>query len=355
MEATKFDHRVVMTPFWTVGGPDMESMKALGCPFGPKCEYRELLGDSVTGLQREPFNRGELKDIYKHGFKKRIWHPEYHARTHFDHKKWIAIMREKKDAAALACFNMSLVCATVGYDLRSENTMFDTETEQMEWFKGGVQTFEKIWGYKPAVHSSPHNVSGKFLANIVEELGLIGVDNPLPESPEATISTIDRARFDPFNLNFDYDKTWQQLLEELQNKPYLSLAYHAQNSFTTMYSPEQHNALMEIFRKTIRKLREIPGVVFVTSSELHQIRTFGYSMEVWSDSFVFRNYNLHSVKLKVKNLKAVNFYGADWSGKSLELVQLNGLENDRTHQRTEVGATITLLPNSVYELRLEQN
>jgi len=355
MEATKFEHRVVMTPFWTVGGPDMEAMQGLGCPFSPQCEYRELLGDHVTGLQREPFNRGDLKDIYQHGFKKRFWHPEYHARSHFDHKKWLSLMRDKQDTASLACFNFSLVCATVGYDLRSENTMFEDEQQQFEWFQGGVNTFENIWGYRPAVHSSPHNVTGKYLANIVKQLGFIGVDNPIPGAPEDAVSTIDRARFDPFNINFDYEKTWKLLLEELQNKPYLSLAYHAQNSFTSMYTPEQHRELMEIFRKTVRKLREYPGVVFVTSSELHQIRTKGYSMEVWYDGFILRNYSPQPVVLKAKNLKSVYYYGADWSGKSLELVQLSGLENERIHQRTEVGATITLQPNTVYELRIEQN
>jgi hypothetical protein len=354
MEAGKYDHRVVITPFWTVGGPDMESMKALGCPESPNCEYRELLSDHESGLQKPPFNRGELKPVYMHGFKKRLWHPEYHARTHFDHKKWLNLLQVKKDAASLACFEMDLVCATVGYDLRSENTMFDNEKEQFGWFEKGVQTFEKIWGYKPAVHSSPHNVTGKYLANIVKQLDFVGVDNPIPGAPEDAVSTIDRARFDPFNLNFDWDTTWKLLLEELQSKSHLSLAFHAQNTFTEMYTEQQHKDLMDVFRKAIRKIREYPGVVFVTSSELHQIRTKGWSMELWSDSFVFRNYSPRPVTLKVKNLKSMFYYGPDWSGRSLELIQLNGPENDRTRERTEVGAIIHLQPNNVYELRLEE-
>jgi hypothetical protein len=95
-------------------------------------------------------------------------------------------------------------------------------------------------------------------------------------------------------------------------------------------------------------------VVFVTSSELHQIRTKGWSTEVWADSFVFRNYSPQVVTLKAKNLKSVFYYGADWSGRSLELVQVSGPENDRVRERTEVGGTIRLLPNTVYELRLEE-
>ena len=49
----KIDHQVVITPFWTVGGPDIESMKKLGCPDSPNCEYREFLSDNISGFKKK--------------------------------------------------------------------------------------------------------------------------------------------------------------------------------------------------------------------------------------------------------------------------------------------------------------
>lgn len=311
----------------------------------------------IIGLERPPFNRKDLREVYKHGFKRRLWHPEYHARSHFDFKKWINLMKSKKDLAALECFKFDLVCATIGYDLRSENTMFDSFEEQFNWFKGGIETFEKIWGYKPTVHSSPHNVSGKYLADIVKMLDFYGVDNPIPNISNNNynlISTIDRARFDPFSMNFNYETTWKKIQQELEQKNYIVLAYHAQNTFTEMYTRERHQELMDVIKKTIQKLREFyPHIAFVTSGELHQILMKGWSMEVWSDSFIFRNYNPQPVIIKIKNLKNFYSYGADWNGKFLELVQLSGPEDFRRKKIVEVGDIIELEPNSIYEIHIE--
>ena len=50
--------------------------------------------NSSGGLAARPFHRGDLRSAYQEGFRRRLWHPEYHGRSHFDHKAWVAYLRE---------------------------------------------------------------------------------------------------------------------------------------------------------------------------------------------------------------------------------------------------------------------
>jgi len=158
-------------------------------------------------------------------------------------------------------------------------------------------------------------------------------------------------RFDPFATDFIWDKAWGDIRSELNTFGKVTLAYHAQNTFDYTYSKEKHLELMEIFAKTVESLRqEYPTVVFVTSSELHQIQTQGWSEEVWSDGFVFRNYNKTPIQVTVRNLMDVYNFAPDWTDKELRLEDMNGVLKERT---VYVGSEIELLPNVVYKVSLK--
>ena len=92
--------RVVLTPFFVVAGPDFKAMRRTGCPLLPSCEYRELFWhNSSGGLSRSPFSRGDLRELYLSLFREGLWHPEFHGRSHFDSRAWVAYLREGDDHA----------------------------------------------------------------------------------------------------------------------------------------------------------------------------------------------------------------------------------------------------------------
>ena len=82
--------QAVITPFFIMGGPDIQAMKELGCPLSERCQYREMLWDSSDGgHSRAPFNRGLMRPLYQLLFREGVWHPEYHGRSHIAPKKCV--------------------------------------------------------------------------------------------------------------------------------------------------------------------------------------------------------------------------------------------------------------------------
>jgi hypothetical protein len=89
-----YRQKLVLTPYFVVAGPDFEAMRETGCPTQPSCEYRELFWhNSSGGLARPPYRRGDLRGAYMDLFREGLWHPEYHGRSHFDTRAWVAYLR----------------------------------------------------------------------------------------------------------------------------------------------------------------------------------------------------------------------------------------------------------------------
>jgi len=145
---------VVLTPFFTVGGPDFKAMRNMGCPSNDSCLYKESLLDAKEwGLSMPPFNRGDLRSLYKMGFEKGLWHPEYHGLAHFNYKNWAEGLKNN-DPNGVICFNLGVVCLTNHLDLRSENLIDHSYEEQLSIFRRGTIAFENFLGYKAKANSS---------------------------------------------------------------------------------------------------------------------------------------------------------------------------------------------------------
>jgi len=223
--------------------------------------------------------------------------------------------------------------------------------QQMDTFTRGIKAFENFFGYKARSHSSPHNLSGKFLVDIVSSLGFLGIDSFVQQESEIVISKFNRVRFDPFTTDFDWEKYMEIIRNELDTKNQAVLAYHAQNTFDTTYSPEKHTSLLNTFAKTVETLRkEYQNVVFVTSNELHQIQTQGWSEEIWYNHFVYRNYNGVAVNISIKNLQDVYHWAPNWNNRELKVEDINGLLKEKT---VKVGDLVDLLPHITYKVSLK--
>jgi len=100
--------RLTLSPYWVVGGPDFEAMHRLGCPASKECEYMERRIDQGSGPTGAwPHSRGDLRKVYKSGFEAKLWHPQYHGRSHFDTRAWVHYLAT--DAVAQQWFRKGIV------------------------------------------------------------------------------------------------------------------------------------------------------------------------------------------------------------------------------------------------------
>ena len=105
---TPAHQRLVLSPYWMVGGPNFTAMAETGCPSADTCEYRECLIDESTGAPSAwPHCRGDLRQLYYSGFQNRLWHPQYHGRSHFDVQAWLSYLRS--DEVAQKYFRRGMV------------------------------------------------------------------------------------------------------------------------------------------------------------------------------------------------------------------------------------------------------
>lgn len=372
------------------------------------CVYKEqLLSDAgPTGLDQAPYWRGDLREHYKSLWKQGLWHPEYHGRSHFSVAKWLKLL--KTDPKTQACFENNLVCATDTMQLRSEFNGFSDKNALKTWLEEGINAFSSFWGYRPALISSPHNTWSSWLTDVAVDLGFLGAELAEDQANyvqhDNALSLHDRYRFDVFFPGFECDKAIEEVLELLRvplekswmdrwydflsmidlfrvhHRPYhhgsggdhqrfISLMWHAQNAMSSTYSTDEHTHHMQCLEKAVRTIRqERPRAVFVTGSELHQIRSQGWSEEVWSDRVILRNYGTHVVEVNVPDLRDLYPESASWQGRPLQatVVSLHGktssnyadgIESEMTEAfRTAsvaVGDILELLPDSVVHLTVE--
>jgi hypothetical protein len=185
--------QLVITPFFVVAGPDFAAMRDSGCPGKPSCAYRELWWhNSSGGLSRPPFNRGDLRAAYKSGLRRRLWHPEYHGRSHFDSNAWEAYLREG-DATTSSYFEANLTYYAYGkaYDegggrrgyhsthseYVSDDSRFTKSSRELrEWAEGGLSAFKEFWGYAPSVTAAPCHYISPDHGYILGDLGIQSVE-----------------------------------------------------------------------------------------------------------------------------------------------------------------------------------
>lgn len=344
------------------------------------CVYKERLlsHQSSTGAEQPPFSRGDLRHDYLKLWRDGIWHPEYHGRSHFNVGNWLRLL--ETDPRAQICFDHNLVCATDPTQLRSEFTGFESISGLTQWLQQGVDAFSAFFGYQPKVMSSPHNAWHTALIRAAAELGFVGAE--LAEDQEAYLSKSgtfglhDRYRFDVFFPGFDCDraisevtrllqvpgpKTWSDIwydflstidMFRVHYRPYhhspggnherfMSLMWHAQNVMSSTYSEEEYSQHTQCMQRAVNAIRHtLPRTVFVTGSELHQIRQRGWSVETWSDSLVIRNYATTAVTVPVPDLSELQRYAQTWHDHTIVVEYLSGSDSSSSSSSSKniVGA-----------------
>ncbi|GAB0497789.1 hypothetical protein MMPV_009126 [Pyropia vietnamensis] len=364
----------------------------------PAYQELPLSRDGPFGLERAPYHRpSSLRFAYLDLFRSGLWHPEFHGRSHFGTAAWLSALRT--DTKARACFAAGLVCATDPAVLRSEfsEAALATVAAARAWLRPGVDAFEAFWGYRPAVMSSPHNVWTGVAAAAVAAEGMIGAemgeDQAWALDAEAGVRSLslhDRFRFDVFFPGFDCDAAIEGVLAALapsssaasgsangtrrpasrttsgppphvrggDNARFISLMWHAQNAMAAPYARGTYEKHMRCLSTAVRAVRAArPRAVFLTASELHQVRSRGWSVETWSDSLVVRNYGLDDLAWTVADLGVGYKYaaGSGWAGRSLLVEDADAGEGAvplATRRGVRVGDVITIPSDAVVRVRV---
>ena len=395
--------RVVLSPMWVVGGPDIQRMQqqmrartsggdAATRPTGAAdadasrsaCNpndslesplvYHEVLlrHRSVNGERlvpgRDDLEATELVSLYLDLWHERLWHPEYHGRSHFHVRQWlqelaapdgpspgISAVRPPATPSAAnrstaspttisparTCLQHGCVCGSTYAALRSE---FSTDDHALDrpWLAGGLRAFRQFWGYAPRVMSSPHNTwSLRMLRELEHRFGVVGVDlgsqqarwlrwrlrercrsGRDPRACGSQLSLLDRVRADAF-YQYEYrcgSRTAAMARRARMHAPgFTALMWHAQNALGATYTYAEHRRWMRCFERTVEALRRLNHTVMVTASELHQLRRRGWSREVWADALVFRNARQHDVWVRVPCLERLYDYAEEWCGRVLHV------------------------------------
>ena len=265
--------RVVLTPFWIVAGPDFEAMRDAGCLDGAgHCEYKELWWhNSSGGLDRPPFERGDLRALYQEGFARGLWHPEYHGRSHFDTAAWAAYLAEGDHITALY-FEAGLTYYHYGRLNASSRSFHSIHSEYLSddgqfqkgpaqltaWTHEGLRAFEAFWGYASRVTAMPCHYGGPEMGGVFAAAGVAGVEGEekgrgllpgLRNSP--------RLMFDPA---FESPRAWEDVLAHTQREAerlvaaslrapgawdgargagFLTLQWHSLNALAATFAPEE--------------------------------------------------------------------------------------------------------------------
>ncbi|PRP78064.1 hypothetical protein PROFUN_14038 [Planoprotostelium fungivorum] len=348
-----FRQRVAITPYFIVGGPDYLAMKKAGCEPGiseaETCNYIERPFD-VPRIDN-PEETKKLKSIqhmYKKLYQEGWWHPEYHGRIHFDKFLWENLLK-KGNVNAKKCFEKNLACADDYTYLRTENTMFNDWKDLLEWQKVGIQYFERFWGYKPTIYNCPHNISHPQQFNVLDNLQHIVATETYVEKTSKKISYLDRVRFDGMVTWWNTTRQLELVTSTLEDKrqPFAILMWHAQNWIRAVYTTEESDQLRGIFLHSVDYLRrKHPEVVFVTSSELHQIRGRGHSIMRWPKNLVLRNYMQENLRYKLDRETMSKLSGFSEEEPAVVLDLTSGLIV--LEAQGKIGSYVTVPPDREY-------
>ncbi|GJD10167.1 hypothetical protein Gasu2_43750 [Galdieria sulphuraria] len=303
-----WSERVVISPFMVLKKPDVDKMKSLLCPTGRNCtlQFKPLL-DVEQAAER-------LMSLFSSGF----IHPEFGGQIGFNARHWIQELMEGASviessslkhahALALKCFLEGKVCSSELDQEINEFLYFETEMSLMDWIRNGTAAFYQIWKYYPSVLGLNDDNLGPSLIDICRKLGYRGI-HLIPFDPPMRTSiyrSIDQ-RMSILNdivlpTTQSACKQWcLENVDKLYDNEYLSIRIPP--SLIMSSSSSDGSCLEEL----IRLLEEKEETIFLTSSELHQILSVGWSMEIWDGYLVLRNFLEETVAVSILHIDSFN-------------------------------------------------
>ena len=154
-----------------------------------------------------------------------------------------------------------------------------------------MASFERFWGFSAVVASMPHHACLAAVGDMLYDMGFIAFDNTHIES-SPLLSTL-RVGFEPCCIPLSVERA-RRLVQWTMDEDdgLINVQAHAQNFHSsTTPAREYMRRMQEVVELVLHLRRTYPRMVFVTVSELMQLKAQGWSREVWPDRLVYRNHN----------------------------------------------------------------
>lgn len=137
----------VFTPVYLLASPDYQAIRANG--------FTKYVDIGIDRPYPALFRRcGDITAKAREGLRLGVWVPESHntrMAAHIDPHKWVRLLREKKDPALNAFFNLNMIGRPSEVSPAALGKEFDSMTVQAlrAWVAGGTRYFRKAFGYAP--------------------------------------------------------------------------------------------------------------------------------------------------------------------------------------------------------------
>lgn len=235
----------------------------------------------------------------------------------------------------------------------------------------GVSAFRSFWGYSPVVGSMPHHASMQSLGETLFDLGFMALDNNDLGPP---LATTNRVGFEPCCLAQTLADARPLIDAALgpRGDGHVNIQSHAQNLHRSATNATDHmGRAREIVELVLWIRRRHPSAVFVSVSELMQLKTQGWSREVWHDCLRYRNHLSAPVTVEMSRHallynNSASLAGSNRRHSSKEAWEWDTIEvrrfpymltegaqgvDETACETRRVGDQVELLPGVMYEVR----
>lgn len=252
----------------------------------------------------------ELLNKWKEGMARGLFYPQYHGLTHFNHARWLEILREDgKDSLTRRAFDLNIVWAPEKslngekISLKGEYVdMFTTPSTAISYEKQfdiagrGVELFQGIFGYKPESTIAPYHIWDEMTERVWNDLSIQyiqtgGYKNNALDSDGNYIKIkhflgqknkfgqvylVRNCLFEPFG---ERNGNWKDAFREISyyfNKDIPVVIETHRGNFSSSTDKNMRDYDLNELDKLLGKIeKEFPNVIYLTSVELGQLMETG--------------------------------------------------------------------------------
>ncbi|HZW58571.1 MAG TPA: hypothetical protein VFF30_19955 [Nitrososphaerales archaeon] len=308
----------VFTANFVVTNPDFERIKA-----GNFSEYHTI--PISLGFPKSWDSGKSLRQTWRSGIEKKVWMPEFHGYSHFNYQNWLKGLR-KGDKKLRDFFEEEMIASSRDYPTLSEYVTnpgtgtFASRKEQSSTVSRGCEIFRFTFGYPARSTIPPSDIW-----NIDTEMAFLHSNLHYVQSERTRYSSaLGLFRID-FASTFNIVKSAILLLGPL-TKLYRNVRLELNDDESEVL--ETSNYLFKIgspvvvgthrvnyvsgidrnlaergrkkLRTYLKAISEDSRTVFMTSSELYQIYTRGYSTAYYGSEVIVRNFTSSDISIPLK-------------------------------------------------------
>jgi len=320
---------VLFTPICLAANPDCTAIRENG--------FERFVDMSIADGFPDGRDPGDIIGKAKEGIELGVWYPQSHGRGHhYNGKKWVRSLREKRDKTQLAFFEFDVVgwpTPPWGDNLHElKGLEFDdmTDDELDDWFQTGMRFFRNAFGYDtaamPITDARDDNMArckgmlqrsgARIRSHTRGTYNSFGTpDCPMGKhDPPGVLCMGWNVRLDPIGrADAETDRGCSGALERIERSWALDMPAVV-GGHRINYASFDENQVREGYGQTERLLagisKEHPDAVYLTGAEVRQLYDSGTSVLRQGSRITCRNYTGEPAEIRLANPHTAKGYRA---------------------------------------------